>query len=178
MHRPTCQVVLEGPSLCGDTAPFMYTGGIPEGMSQKEIERKSLPHRLFMCVDHATAIRADLAWPMRDGDCSLTRSDRMIIHRFHCTTCHAFTKVIWDTDAPGMNPGQLQFCPRCGAATNAHMDADEDYWDVLAAAFDNMPVDLVKMLYQEWDRTKYQRFGSYVHAAMQEFDSTGEVSLP
>lgn len=171
--RPT-----EDDQLCGEPAWFMYTGLVPRKGTRKSLSQRC---QLVLCPDHAKAAAQDfLAWTVHASDpnhirpVTIERLD-MVVHRFHCHTCNAFTNVVWDTNAPSFNAGALQYCPRCGAHTYAMIDPEKDYWDVMSIAFDNMPVLLLQMLYTEWDRIKYRRFRDYVEAEINTFDLTGDL---
>lgn len=182
-----CQVVvperdrrgrpLEDDRLCGEPSYFKYTGLIPKKGTRKSLDQRCT---LLMCPDHAKSAAQDfLAWTVHSSDThirpvTIERLD-MVVHRFHCKSCNSFTNVVWDTNAPSFNPGQLQYCPRCGAHTYAMIDPEADYWDVMSRGFDNMPVLLLQMLYSEWDRIKYRRFRDYVQAEITNFDMTGAM---
>lgn len=163
-----CEVVV-GPDgrqrYCREPSMFRYVGNVPPDMRPSEIKRRGLPCIILMCPDHAMRMAHDVSWHVKDGKCWLVRLD-MVIFRMHCSTCGAFTKLAWDTDAPSLNPGHFGFCPRCGANTNATLDPEADYWDLMSAAFNNMPIQLLQLLYHEWNRVKYSRFRDYVEAAI------------
>lgn len=159
--------------LCGEPSFFIYKGPPPKRASERRTT-------LLMCPDHAKAMAQDcFAWTIHDSDTNRARPitiERldMIVHRFHCKACGAFTKVVWDTDAPQSNPGDLSWCPRCGARSNSMLDPEADYWDVMSMSFDGMAVELLRMLYSEWDRIRYPRFRDYVQAEIDSFDTTGD----
>lgn len=57
--------------------------------------------------------------------------------------------------------GPFRFCPVCGAPAHAHHDTEESYWEMLARSF-KLPIDLVKMLYEEWDPNEHANFRTFV----------------
>lgn len=127
-----------------------------------------------MCPDHAKALAHDFAWHIKDGKVSIERLDE-VKFRFHCKNCLAGTIVQWDAKALGTNPGEFGYCPRCGAKCNGTIDPEQDYYELLSEAFGGMPVELVKMLYQEWDRRAFPKFRDYVKAEIDHFDVEGDL---
>lgn len=125
----------------------------------------------------------DFGWQIKDRVARLERLDVQPF-RITCHACNAATKVMWDTDAPAMNPGQIQFCPRCGAREVALIDPEADYWDILSEAFGTtlpdgtvvpFPKQLLVMLYNEWPRSdrRYHAFRAYVADQMAQYDTQG-----
>lgn len=66
-------------------------------------------------------------------------------------------------------PGAFRFCPTCGSPALAHTDTEETYWEALARSY-SLPVDLIRMLYDEWDTREFHRFADFV-AFMQADDA-------
>lgn len=161
--------------LCGEPSWFRYRGPPPS-----DPRRGKGRTELLMCLEHVKAIGDEIfAWTTKDTDTQrarpidLERLD-MTVFRMHCKACLAFTRVLWDTAAPvGPNPGEMQFCPRCGAKAYYQLNHEADYWEVLSGILDNMPVLLVQMLYSSWDRGRYHKFVDYVAAEVANFDETG-----
>jgi hypothetical protein len=135
--------------------------------------KKYIRSNLLLCGDCAMELCHEFAWHIRDGKARLERLDVQPL-RITCRQCHAATKISWDESAPPMNPGMIQYCPRCGANQVAIIDPEADYWDIMERAFAPMPLMLLKMLYEEWPRNdrRYRRFRDYVEDQIKQFEST------
>lgn len=65
--------------------------------------------------------------------------------------------------------GAKMFCPYCGASpVNRVLDPDEDYWYSLTLdlgfPYDKRGVEIVKGLFDIWDRDAFHNFGAFVAA--------------
>lgn len=157
---------------CGQPSKFLYRGIDPRALKLTVAQSKRyIRATLLMCPDCAKALAEAFAWQIKDGHVRLERLD-VNKFRLHCTHCGVFVHVMWDTDAPQSYPGAFAWCPRCGANATYRLDPEADYWDVLSESLENMPVELVKLLYVEWDRGRYQNFFTYVKAQIAQFDTT------
>lgn len=160
--------------LCGLPSDFVWLGIDPLALGLTVAQlKKYKPSTLLLCADCAMDMAHDFAWYIRDGKARLERLTVQPL-RISCHECHAVVKVMWDQDAPQFNPGAIQFCPRCGARSVAAIDPEADYWDLMVEAFDNMPLQLLKMLYAEWPRhdRRYHRFRDYVADQIAQYDSS------
>lgn len=175
---------VDGKVLCGLPSSFVWLGVDPLvlHLSAKQL-KKYKPTTLIICADCAMQLAHDFAWQIRDRAARLERLDVQPL-RITCHRCKAATKIMWDDTAPPMNPGMIQFCPRCGAQQIALIDPEADYWDILTESFGSkvdgtmvpFPRQLLQMLYSEWNMhdRRYPAFKDYVADQMKQFDNTGE----
>jgi hypothetical protein len=56
-------------------------------------------------------------------------------------------------------------------------DTEESYWDTLARAY-SLPVDLIKLMYEEWDPNEHQRFSDFVKAMQTEAGYSDDEPVP
>lgn len=171
--------------LCGLPSSFVWLGVDPRVLHLTAKQRKAYkPTTLIICADCAMELAHDFAWQIKDRVARLERLDVQPL-RIACAKCHAATKISWDADAPQLNPGMIQFCPRCGAQQVALIDPEADYWDILTETFGTtlptgefvpFPKPLLLMLYGEWPRNdrRYRAFRDYVADQMKQFDDTGD----
>lgn len=177
LNSPCESVRRLGDAACGRRSKFLFRGIDPSALALTAAERKKYIRTvLLMCEDCAKALIDDFAWQIQDGKVKIERLE-MVKHRLHCRECSTTIALVWPEDAPVTNPGEFAFCPRCGAKALFHINPNEDYWEIISETFENMPVELVKLLYVEWPRSdrRFPRFADYVRHSIEEFDATGEL---
>ena len=135
----------------------------------------------MICCDCAKELLHEFGWQIKDGKARLEGID-MTRQRMHCRACGVNVWVAWVDGAPSTYPGSpFMFCPRCGVQSAFVIDIEQDYWEIMAEdlAINNVhfPVQLLKMLYDEWPRNdrRFHRFYDYVEYQRKIFESTGEV---
>jgi hypothetical protein len=180
-----CEVKLGDPYgpkqiyACGEPARFIYYGLIPEIWASSSVEVKQMvkrghPLHMVMCPDHAMALARDWSWHIKDGKVRIERLD-IIVYRSFCSNCLVFTRIQVDLGSP-VKPTHFapRFCPECGHENPIRVLPEADYWEIISEHFENMPVELLRMLYVEWPRNRYKTFADYVKAQVAEYETTGD----
>jgi hypothetical protein len=70
-------------------------------------------------------------------------------------------------DKPIISIQKLGFCPGCGGKALQLDELNEDYWEQLAKSYE-LPVFLLRQLYDNWDHNEYPNFRDFVNAMKQE----------
>jgi peptide subunit release factor 1 (eRF1) len=78
-----------------------------------------------------------------------------------CLSCDTIVRVYRVVSAPTTQIGTLQYCPVCASEAKVLKDDDLDYWEILAENYD-MPIEIIKQLYEMWDSKVHPRFGDFV----------------
>lgn len=94
---------------------------------------------------------------------------RTYLLTFQCSACKVRFRIGRVLRPHPVGPGAFKFCALCGAETVGVIQNDEEetYWESLAMGFD-LPVDLIKLLYEDWSPDEHHRFSDYVKEMMAE----------
>jgi hypothetical protein len=172
--------------MCGEPARFIWLGLDPRHLNLTMAQRrKYIRTNLLMCVDCAFETYHTFGWQIKDGKARLERLD-IVKQRLHCRDCGVTIWVAWDytADGPSTNPGSpFRFCPQCGARAAFRLELGVDLWEVcmedcLAKGIE-MPIPVLKMLYEDWphqDR-RFYKFYDYVKYQMDVFERTGDFEM-
>jgi hypothetical protein len=182
------RVRIDGVELyCGKPARFMWYGLDPRRLHLTVAQRKKYIRAcVLMCADCAKDLLDDIGWEIKDGRGRLERLST-VKQRTHCRACGVDLWVAWGGEGPATNPGEFRFCPRCGERSHFAVDADKDYWEVMAEDLSikgvEFPVQLIKMFHEDWtaqwaraDR-RHRTFYDYVKHQSEVFERTGEFEV-
>lgn len=172
--------------MCGEPARFIWLGLDPRHLGLTVAQRrKYIRSNLLLCTDCAFETNHTFGWQIKDGKARLERLD-IVKQRLHCRACGVTVWVAWDylADGPSTNPGSpFRFCPQCGAQSAYQLNLNVDLWEV--AMEDCMsqglevPVQLLKMFYQQWphqDR-RFYKFYDYVRYQLDVYERTGDFDV-
>jgi hypothetical protein len=84
--------------------------------------------------------------------------------------CMARIRVGRILNKPALTVGSFQYCALCGSKALTMADQDETYWEVLAESY-GYTVEIMKMLYNCWDRNKHYRFSDHVRELQDEIET-------
>lgn len=68
---------------------------------------------------------------------------------------------------PALAIGSFMFCPLCGSKAYTTQDHEETYWEEIAKAYE-MPVEIMRMLYDTWDSREHNKFRDHVDQMLKE----------
>lgn len=169
---------------CGQPSRFVWRGFDPSLYNKTKAQLKKHVHvDVFVCVDCALELMANYGWHIKDGKARLERMD-VTKFRGHCKACGTTAWIAWDHEVPQTYPGtHFSFCPRCGERSVFMVDQLQDVWEVmsedLAGRNLNFPIQLLKMLYEDWPncRKRFWKFYDYVQYQMDCYERTGEFDM-
>lgn len=75
--------------------------------------------------------------------------------------CLARTRIGRILQLPVTRIGPMAFCPLCGGEAYPETDNNETYNETLAAAY-GLPVEVIVLLLNNWDRQEFTKFSDYV----------------
>lgn len=65
--------------------------------------------------------------------------------------------------------GAFKYCPVCGKVAMGQSDTEQDYWEITAEHF-QIPLEALKILYEDWPTKTYPRFGDYIRQVQKEIE--------